>query len=171
MNAIDTHRNALKWAFELLDMVTSDLTQELVDWRPPGIANPIAAQYAHAVCSADVITHTFLQGKPPLFDTTWANKSGVSHPQHGATPEWSRTVQIDIHALGHYAQAVFDAADAYITTLTEDDLSEEHDLTGRNLGVQNTDWILNALLTSHLNLMIGEISCLKGLQGATGYPF
>jgi hypothetical protein len=171
MNAINTHRHALKWAFELLDMVTVDLTQELADWRPPGIANPIAAQYAHAVCSADAIIHTVLQGKPPLFDTSWANKSGVSHPQSRATPEWSRSVQIDLPALGHYTQAVFTAADDYLASLTDEDLSQEHDLTGSGLGIHDTDWVLNALVTSHLNLMIGEISCLKGLQGAQGYPF
>jgi len=32
-------------------------------------------------------------------------------------------------------------------------------------------WALTALLVSHTNNMIGELSCLKGLQGAKGYPF
>jgi hypothetical protein len=171
MNVIDTHRIALKWAFDLLGMVTADLTQELADWRPPGIANPIGAQYAHAVCSADAVIHTVLQGKPALFDTAWANKSGVSQPQMQATAEWSRSVWVDLPALGSYAQAVFNASDAYLASLTVEDLSKDHDLTGAGLGIHNSDWILSALVTSHLNNMAGEISCLKGLQGMQGYPF
>ena len=45
------------------------------------------------------------------------------------------------------------------------------DLSEAGLGVRTVDWLLSALLTSHINNMAGEISCLKGLQGGKGYPF
>jgi len=31
-------------------------------------------------------------------------------------------------------------------------------------------FILNRLVLGHIDNMCGEISCLKGLQGARGYP-
>ncbi len=38
-------------------------------------------------------------------------------------------------------------------------------------GEQTLGWVLGTLLIIHVSWMTGEISCLKGLQGATGYPF
>jgi len=35
----------------------------------------------------------------------------------------------------------------------------------------NVAWILNGLIIAHASNICGEISCLKGLQGARGYPF
>jgi len=32
-------------------------------------------------------------------------------------------------------------------------------------------WVLSALVISHLNNMTGEMSALKGVQGAKGYPW
>jgi hypothetical protein len=171
MNAIDVHRTALKWAFDLLELVTADVTQEQAHWHPPGIANPLGAQFAHAVCSTDAIIHLILQGNPPLYEITWADKCGVSEPRMDATAEWARTVQVDLTALRKYTKAVFNAADDFLAALTESELNEERDLTAAGMGIRNVDWILSALVTSHMNNMSGEISCLKGLQGAPGYPF
>lgn len=171
MDAIGTHRAALKWAGELLEMVMADVTQEQADWQPPGTANPLGAQYAHAICSADAVIHTVLQGKLPLFQSSWAGKTGISAPQMNATPEWARSVQVDLAAMRPYAQAVYAAGDACLASLTADDLQREHDFSEAGLGVHSTDWILSALVVAHMNNMAGEISCLKGLQGAKGYPF
>lgn len=171
MDAIGTHRVALAWASELLEMVMADVTQEQADWQPPGIGNPLGAQYAHAICAADAVIHMLLQGKPPLFQSSWTGKTGVSTPQMNATPEWARLVKVDLAAMRPYAQAVFAASDDYVAALTGNDLQREHDLNEAGLGVHSVDWILSALVIAHINNMVGEISCLKGLQGAKGYPF
>lgn len=171
MDAIGTHRVALAWARELLAMVVADVTPEQAAWQPPGIANPLGAQYAHAVCAADAVIHMVLQGEQPLFESSWAGKTGVSAPQFNATPEWARSVEVDVAAVGPYAEAVFAAADAYLATLSGEALTRELDLSDVGLGVHSVDWILSALVIAHINNMAGEISCLKGLQGAKGYPF
>jgi hypothetical protein len=44
-------------------------------------------------------------------------------------------------------------------------------MSASGLGVRTVDWCLSALITSHINNMAGEISALKGVQGAKGYPF
>jgi len=171
MNSIDTHRAALKWAGQLMDMVTADVTEEQAHWQPPGIANALGAQYAHAICSADAVVHLFVQGKPPLFQSSWADKTGISTPQMEATQEWARSVKVDLPALHLYARAVYGAIDDYLSGLTEDDLESQRDLSEMGLGMVTVDWMLSCLLSGHINNMAGEISCLKGVQGAKGYPF
>lgn len=171
MNAIATHRQALQWGFEILHLVVVDLTPEQAHWQPPGIAHPAGAQYAHAIISADAIVLGMFQGGAPLFASTWAGKTGVSQPQMEITLEWARTVQVDLPALHDYAAAVAAAVDAFANSLSESDLDRSLDLSAVGLGQRNLDWALTSLVTGHLNNMAGEISVLKGLQGARGYPF
>jgi hypothetical protein len=57
MDAITSHRQAFKWAAELLEMTMADVTAEQACWRPPGIANPLGATYAHALCDLDGSSH------------------------------------------------------------------------------------------------------------------
>jgi hypothetical protein len=171
MNAIATHRQALKAGFEILHMVVADLTPAQAHWQPPGIANPAGAQYAHAALSADAVAIGMLQGLSPLFIASWAGRTGVSQPQPQATLEWARTVQVDLPALHAYTAAVAAAVDAYIAGLSENDLERLVDLSAFGQGQRTVDWVLSAVVTGHLNNMAGEISVLKGLQGAKGYPF
>ena len=171
MTAIATHRTALKWAFELLEMTMAGVTQEQADWPPPGNANSISATYAHAVCALDGVVNGLFRGGAPLFATSWAGKTGVSDPQIISTPEWARSVRLELDRARAYAQAAYADLDAYIAGLSETDLARELDLSMAGLGTRTLDWCLSALVTGHLNNMAGEISCLKGIQGAKGYPF
>ncbi len=118
-----------------------------------------------------MIVHNLLQGKKPLFMTTWAGKTGVSEPTFHQSLEWTRTVKIDLAQLRKYAQAVYTAVDAYIGSLTEQDLDREIDLTDSGLGKHTLNWALHAIVIGHTHNMSGEISAAKGLQGAQGYPF
>lgn len=171
MDTIAGYREGLRWAYELLEMVIADVTPEMAHATPPGLANPLAAIYAHAIVDLDIIPHFLLQGKPGLLQTTWAGQTGISDPQWQMTLEWARTVRVDLPTARVYAKAAHEAADAYISSLTDADLAREVDLTGVGLGVRPLSWCLTALVISHINNMIGEISVLKGIQGAKGYPF
>lgn len=171
MNIIDSHREAFKWAYELLEMTMADVTPEQAHWTPPGIANPLGAVYAHAVCELDAIIHVLLQGIEPLFASTWVARTGISEPQWLANFDWARNLKIDLRAAREYAKAVYIDADAYIASLSERDLDRKVDLSAQSLGIPTVNWCLNALVISHINNMAGEISVLKGLQGTKGYPF
>lgn len=171
MNAISALREDIKWANELLEMVMADVTPEQAHWQPPGIANPLGAIYAHAVFDEDAVINGMLQDGAPLFASTWSGKTGVDNPQMQLDLEWARGLIVDLAAMRQYAQAVYAAADAYVASLTEDDLDREIDLSGFGLGQRSLGWVLVALVASHVNNMAGEASCLKGLQGAKGYPF
>lgn len=171
MDTISSYREGLRWAFELLEMVMVDVTPELAHATPPGIANPLAAIYAHAVVDLDIIPNYLFQGKPGLYQSTWEGNTGISDPQWQATYDWARSVQVDLPTAKAYAKAAYENVDAYLATLTDSDLDREIDLTDVELGVRTLSWCISALVISHLNNMVGEISVLKGIQGVKGYPF
>ena len=84
---------------------------------------------------------------------------------------WARRVQIDLPALKAYGRAVYAATDAYLESLTDIDLDRELDLSAVGFGKQKLSWMLNFLVLNHIGTETGEISALKGIQGAKGYPF
>jgi hypothetical protein len=77
--------------------------------------------------------------------------------------EWARGVKVDLPALHAYSQAVFAASDEYMATLNDEALDQ-------SMG-QYTLGSFLSVLVSNVNWHTGEIACLKGLQGAKGYPF
>jgi hypothetical protein len=170
MNVTLLLREQVREANNFLQTTAADVTQQQADWMPPGIANPLGALYAHALTSQDGIVHTILQGGAPLFASVWQGKTGINDPQIQATREWARAVKVDVRALREYASAVAAASDAYLTTLKDDDVQRVIDLTTFGLGQMTVYAIVGRLISAHLDNMTGEISCLKGLQGAKGYP-
>lgn len=171
MDTISSYREGLRWAYEMLEMVMVDVTPELAHAIPPGIANPLAAIYAHAILDLDVIPSFILQRKLPLYQGAWKGKTGISDPQWQMSFEWARTVQVDLPVARQYGKAAYEKADEYISKFSESDMIRELDLTAAGLGKRPLSWCLSALVLSHLNNMIGEISVLKGIQGVKGYPF
>jgi hypothetical protein len=171
MNTIDSLRGGLRWATEILEMTVDGVTPEQLAWIPPGIANPIGATYAHAICEIDALIHLLFQGKPPLFASTWEGKTGIDEPRWVSEFDWARRVQVDLPKAREYARAAYAQADGYLAGLSETDLEREIDLTAQGLGMRSLDWCLHALIIGHLHNMAGEISALKGVQGAKGYPF
>jgi hypothetical protein len=78
---------------------------------------------------------------------------------------------VDLAEAKAYAQAVYAASDAYLASLTPDALDAEVDLSGLGMGKVSLGWMIANLVVGHMHDLMGEISCLKGLQGAKGYPF
>jgi hypothetical protein len=171
MNAVTAVRDNIRWGRQILDLVMADVTDEQARWLPPGLAHPVGALYAHALLAEDGVVNGMLKGGAPLFATTWAERAGVTAPQMTLTPEWSRAQQPDLAALREYGQAVAADREAYLDSLSDADLDRSLDLSSVGFGQQTVAFILNALVAGHLNNMAGEISALKGVQGARGYPF
>ena len=171
MYAIETLRESIQWGHYLLEMVMADATDEQARWIPPGQANPIGALYAHAFLSMDGVVNGMLKGSTPRFATEWSGQLGDLPPQMSLTLDWARGIQPNLPALRQYGQIVVGDADAYLDRLEETELDRAVDLSAVGLGIRRVSWILNALVAAHLNNMAGEISALKGVQGAKGYPF
>jgi hypothetical protein len=169
-------RSIVSAARQVLDGTMADVTQAQADFTPPGIANPLGATYAHVVWSEDMIVQGMFRQQPPLFASTWAEKTGLSEPMPSPGPEWvnyagwTRRVKIDLDALRQYAAAVATETDAWIAGLSETDLDRPVDLSGAGLGQHTLATAIALLIANHLGTETGEIAVLKGLQGARGYP-
>jgi hypothetical protein len=151
-----------------------DVTPDQAHWAPPGIANPLGATYAHLVLGEDFLINGMLKGSAPLAATSWAGKVGLSEPPPSIGEpwdKWGRRVQVDLTALHRYAQAVYQASDEYLASLGNDGLNRPLDLSAFQLGQQTVGWLLSNAVLGHVAEHCGEVACLKGLQGAKGYPF
>jgi len=174
MNASSLLRDQAREAREFLEGTMSDVTQEQAASMPGGKTVSIAANYAHIITSQDFGLHGVLKGTAPLVASSWAGKAGFDSPPPfgpGASlDEWARQTPIDLKALRQYAQAVYVASDEYLASLSDDDLNRPVDLSAVGLGQQPASYVLKAGWINNVLMHCGEISCLKGLQGAKGYP-
>lgn len=171
MNAIELLREQIQQAHQLIEATMEGVTNEHAQWTPPGTANPLGATYVHSVASEDAVIHSILQGQPPLYASTWADSNGVSDIQPLSSAEWAQQVEVDVPTTREYAQAVYSATDAYIESLSVEELGRMVDMSNLGLGELSVGHILSRFVLGHIDNMCGEISCLKGLQGGKGYPF
>jgi hypothetical protein len=78
-------------------------------------------------------------------------------------------VKIDLPQVKEYAQAVYKSTDDYLATLSPDDLDRQMDIPG--FGTNSAAFYIGIAALIHPANHVGEISALKGVQGAKGYPF
>src|SRR5436190_552085 len=104
MEALTLLKQQVALARREFNGVMQDVSQEMGNWQPPGLANSIVDLYLHAVLSQDRAVSQ-AGGKPALFDT-WAAKLNIS-PEFRHTPEASRALKADVATLKQYGDAVF----------------------------------------------------------------
>lgn len=151
--------------------VMGDVTEETAHWQPPGRVVPIAGHFAHALISEDVLLSMFVGGRKPLLASAFAGRTGIDKQMPlGKWDEWARLVRVELDAAREYAQAVFAATDEMIAAIPEGDLDRVLDLTSVGMGHMPMRDLVNTLAI-HAAPHAGEISAIKGLQDAKGYPF
>lgn len=171
LDAIEVLRASLSDAHWLLDQSVTDLSASNLHWSPPGTTNTIAATYAHAVGTEDILVQATLRGQRPLAQTEWAGRNGISLPipQRGSEWfTWSRRVQIDLPAVQRYAAAVYAATDEFLATLTPAQLDVPPSVALP--ANQPMRWLIDNLVILHAGVHSGEIAVLRGLQGLVGLP-
>ena len=157
MNTVELVSYSLDKAFELLDQVTADLTQEQADWQPPGEASSIGSIYSHLLT---YINHLLEKVFIPFDDTEF---------QKPPPPDiLMQAVQVDLHDLHKRAGEVRKAYLDWLSSLTPADLDGEIVTSVGPLTVGQT---LEFYIVWHINVHCGEIAALKGCQGAKGYPW
>jgi hypothetical protein len=162
----------ITFSHDTLEATLGEPTADQARAMPAGRANSIAANYAHVVTSEDYFVNAMAQGKPPLMATTMAGATGLSEPpQQGDWSEWARGVEIDMPALRAYAGAVYANTDAFLASLSDDDLDRTIDLTAIHFGHVPLPLFLTIFVGGNIVMHTGEISYAKGLQGLQGYPF
>jgi hypothetical protein len=82
MNTVELVHFSLGFAFQVLEGLVADLTQEQADWVPPGNANPIGATYWHIIMYVDKIVHDWGMGQAALRDTAdWQERVVAAGPE------------------------------------------------------------------------------------------
>ena len=176
LTALQLLKDELKSAREIFEGTVADVTEEQLHKDPGGKALPLGSIYAHLAFSEDAIVQGMIQGKAPLSSTIFQGKTGADLPFPAMDEKWSennenwsKNVKINLTELREYTKAVFAATDAYVATLKDEDLEKEIDLG--TWGKQKLSQLLFGFIIGHMCSLTGEISVLKGLQGAKGYPF
>jgi hypothetical protein len=173
MDAIELIRYEIRRTWEWLDVTVSDITEEQANWNPPGLANSIAATYAHTIFAADEDFNQIYSGGKMLLRTTWADRCGLSElpPQEGEWDwsAWGRRMTMDLEAFRGYANAVWQTIEGFMERVTYEDLRREFDMSLWDLGTW-TGFDFFSLHMHHPRIHGGEIATLKGLQGLPGWP-
>jgi len=198
MNTVELIHYSLGFAFELLESLTADLTQEQADWMPPGRANPIGALYWHTVAYVDQYVHEWcmapyrpvafeewldargagrelVMGQTPLRQSAgWQEKVVITWPpENPADPYWQvratrEGLRLDLPALHDYARATAQTVLNWMASLTPEDLERT---ISTPIGTYNLGQVLGVFIVAHVNDHSGEISALKGCQALQGYPW
>lgn len=174
MNTIELLREELKWAHETQEGTIADLTEDSAHFNEINKAIPAGAAYAHSILGEDMVVSMMLANKPGL--AIDKNEVGVSElmppssefEKHEA---WYKSVKVDLPKLREFAKKVYKATDDYLSTLSDEDLDKQLDLSGMGMGKQSVSYVICNFVILHIANLTGEISAAKGFQGLKGYPF
>ena len=171
MNAIELLSAQIKQAHMVASGTVSDLTPEQAAWSPGGEANPIAAELIHLISAEDMFLNMMV-GRQPLGMGAFAGKTGASEPHPmGGYGDWAKRVKADVPQVKEYMAAVFKNTEEYVSSLAPEDLDREIDLSAAGMGKMSLGDFITMTSIIHPSNHIGEISVMKGVQGAKGYPF
>jgi hypothetical protein len=172
LDAVSLLGQQIRQAHEIVAGTVADLTADQAKWQPEGQAISAGPLYFHIAAGEDLFLNMVL-GRQPLSAGAYAGRAGISepYPMAGGYDEWAERVKIDLPQLSEYVQAVFKNTEDYVAGLSDEELGRELDLTNVGLGKMTLGAFITVTAVIHPSNHIGEISCLKGLQGAKGYPF
>jgi len=171
MKTIELLRINMFVAHDTFSKTVSDVTQEMADWSPPGLAHPIGERYAHAAAAEDWIVNSMSRGSEPWFATSWAGKTGFGEINLGMSAEEAKAFHVDLNALREYAAAVFADTEVYLNSLDDTEIERMYDMTMVGYGSVPAPVWWSTFVIGHLHDIMGEISALKGCLGKKGYPF
>jgi len=164
----DAVREAIGDCHQWLEATVGDVSAEQAHWQPAGVANSIAAVYAHVVVGADFAVNVLLRGGQPLIAGS-AKRAGMSEIMPTSDwHAWALRVRIDLMEFRAYAREVCASWYDYLDGLGERDMSRRVDLSAWGMGERTLDQFL-LIQVEHFSCHVGEISCLKGMQGLVGF--
>jgi hypothetical protein len=167
VDATEVLREQFTSVRRFVDGILDGLTDEHLNCRPPGTANPIGVSWLHLLTVEDGFIQGTIQGTPRLWESQeWTAKTGI-YPR-ASDETWDRVKQtrFAVAPLRAYGEAVREATDAYLSSVTADQLA-------RVVTVNNTEMSVARLLTMmvcHSAGHAGDIAAIKGIQGLKGLP-
>lgn len=164
MDALSLVKQQVATARREFTGVMQDVSQDMGNWQPPGLANSIVDLYFHTTLVADRAVNR-ITGQPVQFEKWSATLKIPLDFRH--TPEASRALRTDVATLKQYGDAVAASVDAMLALFKDADLDRILDGPRGPAPITNT---LTYNLITHVAEHTGEISAIKGIQGAKGYP-
>lgn len=147
----------------------ADVTPEQANHLPPGVVHPIGELMLHILNSEDWGINELLGGGQMIWQRDgWEAKLGVP-AMIRQERDAARAVKLDPAALKPYADAVYAATEQNLAALSPEDLDQERDMGP--MGKQPVALLLSLIVIGNTFTHTGEISALKGIQGAKGYQF
>lgn len=170
---MDPQARLLKETFGIAHMVfnavTGDMTDEQCAFEVGGTVPRAAAIFAHAVFGEDMVVNQMVRGGETVLERGgFMARTGIAKPSPAITPEFL-AMTFDLAGLREYATAVFAETDRFLDSATAAELDREIDTP---LGTKMpAGAAMGAFGVVHVSEHAGEISALKGAQGARGLPF
>jgi len=144
------------------------LTDDLLRWTPPGMANRIGVTLLHTIAGQDVFTGMLL-GQPTLWvSESWDQRFGLEKSP-GPGMDWNAlpTDRLTLENLCAYLQSVRNRLESYLQALTPEELDRKVDLFGKEQPAAD----VLILMAGHSLMHAGEIAALKGIAGVRGLAF
>jgi hypothetical protein len=170
MNELDVLRRQARQAWSWFEETVSDVRAEQANRWPPGSANSIGTTYLHVVINTDVEINRLIFHREPLVESRWDGDIGQGAPyDRERFDHWVRDVAVDWELLREYGRAVHKAFLESLDELTDAHLDMPVDMTRSGLGMWEGRDLYELHGSNHPHIHGGEIACLKGLQGGTGW--
>lgn len=174
MDATDFLRDSFRRLHQALENVTSELTVDQLNFTPDAEHHSISWILWHAYRTEDLVRSGMLQKQPDRWAAdSWAARLGMPEKGQGTgqSHEDAHRVQITDHAaFTEYAHAVAADTDAYLTSLTPDDLERKLPWPSAPGGEDTLAAVIGNHVMTHVFGHRNEIYWLRSLQGLKGSP-
>ena len=168
MNAKEYFQKQLTSLHYLVDAATKDLTDDELNYTPPGTTNPVGLTWLHLLDSEDQFIAQLETRKTIWEQAGWDQRLGFERlPRIGDDWHDLRANLMRVDDLLAYQEAIRQSTDAYLQNLTADQFTQPVKFLSREVEIVD----VLVLLISHSLFHAGEISNLRGVQGAQGLPF
>ena len=112
---------------DIPDAILADLTDEQLNWTPPGTIDSIGVVLVHLLADDDYYIRVLLQAEERLWETDdWGRRLGlVTPPVNDQGWDEIRRTPLTVAPVLHYARAVRAATETYLAGLSAEALDRE----------------------------------------------
>ncbi len=169
MEAREYIQRQIAGARRLIDATLKGITDEQLNWNPPGTANRAGVTLLHLLAAEDHYIHGIIQSVPGVWEQGgWSDQIGVAKlPGPGGGWEELKQTPFTVASLLAFGEAVRAATDDYIARLTPEELNR----TVRFFRGERPVADVLATMILHSLGHTGEIAAIRGFQGVKGLPF
>ena len=164
MSTVDFIKKNLDFAHRALTDAANG-TDEQLHFVPEDGSHSIAWCLWHTARVEDLIMNAVIGGGAPIWDDTWAERTGLPGEGFGTgmSDDDAQAIHIDdMDAFLEYRDAVWASSASFLYGASDEDL--EREVPARN-GPETVAESIGLHMLGHFNGHRGEINTLRGMQG------